>query len=80
MEKFRAIYAQRNVVKIVKTEADAELDGNKVIVKLTQADTFHLNCNLKTDVQLRVRTYGGDSFVSDIYTISTERCLGCEVL
>jgi hypothetical protein len=67
-------------VKITKTEKDAELSGNQIIVKLTQDDTFRLNEKLKTDIQVKVLTSDCNSFVSDIITVSVERCLCKEVL
>lgn len=78
--KVRVVYAQRDDVKIVKTEADAEMDGNVLSVKLTQEDTLQLNCSLKTHIQVRVVTHDGDALVSDIITVNTERCLDSEVL
>ena len=80
VSKLRVIYAQRDNIKIVKTEDDAELLDNKIVVKLTQADTLRLNCKLKTDIQIRILTHGGDSLVSDIYTRSVKQCLSNEVL
>lgn len=80
VEKVRIVYAQRDDVKIVKTEADAEMDGNTISVKLSQEDTLQLNSNLKTYVQVRVVTYDGEAFASDIITVNTERCLDGEVL
>jgi hypothetical protein len=78
--KVRVVYAQRDDVKIVKTEADAEMQGNNLSVKLTQEDTLQLNGSLKTHIQVRVVTHDGDSFVSDIITVNTDRCLDGEVL
>lgn len=78
--KLRVIYAQRNIVKIVKKENDAEMNGNAVVVKLTQNETLRLNSRSKTEIQVRVVTHEGESFVSDIITVNTERCLMDEVL
>ena len=80
VSKVRVLYAQNDVLKIVKKETDAELSGNVISVRLTQAETLRLNCNLKTDIQVRVVTYDGDAFASDIITVKTERCLDSEVL
>lgn len=80
IDKIRVIYAQSEIVKFIKKKSDVQLNGNKVVVKLTQQDTFKLNCKLKTDIQLRVLTTSGDALTSDIYTLSTKRCLDDEVL
>lgn len=80
VSKVRVIYAQRDDVKIVKTEADAEMDGDILSVKLDQEDTLQLNSSLKTHIQVRVVTHDGESLVSDIFTVNTDRCLDDEVL
>lgn len=78
--KVRVIYAQGDIVKVVKKECDVELSGNTISVTLTQADTLRLNCSLKTEVQLRVLTADGNALASDIIRIETDRCLSDEVL
>lgn len=80
INKVRVIYAQSEIVKIIKKESEVKLQGNQVVVKLTQQDTLKLNCKLKTDIQLRVLTHAGDALASKIYTLSTKRCLDNEVL
>jgi hypothetical protein len=80
VEKVRVYYAQKDVLKITKTEADVEMDGNTISLRLTQEDTFLLEGNKMTLIQLRVVTKNGDSFVSDIVTVVTEQCLSDEVV
>lgn len=78
--KIRVIYAQGDIVKIVKKECDVETSGNTISVTLTQADTLRLKCTLKTEIQVRVLTHNGESLASDIITVDTDRCLSDEVL
>lgn len=80
VEKVRVIYAQGDIVKVVKKETDCKLSGNKISVKLTQQDTLRLNSKIKVDIQVRVVTRSEDSLASDIITVSVGRCLGSEVL
>jgi hypothetical protein len=80
VSKVRVIYAQRDNVRIVKTENDVEMAENTISVRLSQNDTFRLNHNLKTDIQIRVLTTDGDALVSDVFTVSTHQCLSEEVL
>lgn len=80
ISKVRVLYAQNGKLKIVKTEADAVMDGNTVSVKLTQEDTFLLRTSFTTDIQLRALTQNRDSLVSKIFTVNTEECLSDEVL
>lgn len=80
LAKVRVVYAQRDGVKITKTENDVELSGNQIKVKLTQADTFRLNHNTETDIQIRGLTVDGTVLASDIVTVTTKKCLDREVL
>ena len=80
IEKVRVVYAQSDMVKIVKRECDVEMEGNVISVTLTQAETLRLDCKLQTEIQLRVVTLAGEALASDIITVSTGRCLSDEVL
>lgn len=80
VDKVRVIYAQGDIVKIVKKELDCELSRNTISVKLTQAETLRLNHRLKTDIQLRVVTHSGEALASGIVTVTTTQCLSDEVL
>ena len=78
VEKARVLYSQNDELKLSKT--DCVLDGNTVTVRLTQEDTFKLECGKFVDIQLRVLTPDGDALNSDIIRVSVERCLENEVL
>lgn len=80
VDKVRVIYAQSDIVKIVKKETDCELSGYTISVKLTQAETLRLNHRLKTSIQLRVLTHSGEALASGIVTMATTQCLSDEVL
>jgi hypothetical protein len=78
--KIRVSYAQGGVVKVVKKESDCELLENTIVVKLTQSETLRLNHRLRTEIQVKVLTRDGDTFVSDVIEVNTDRCLNDEVL
>lgn len=78
--KVRIVYAQSDIVKITKNTCDAVFAGDTVSVRLTQAETLRLNCSLPTQIQVRVVTRDDDSFVSDIITVTTDKCLDGGVL
>ena len=80
VDKVRIVFAQRDGLKIKKTEKDAEMEGNTVKVRLTQEDTFRLNENLPVEHQIRVRTKAGDVFKSQVFTFTLTKCLDKEVL
>ena len=80
ISKLHVLYAQDEQVKIRKTETDVTLDGNKVVLTLTQEDTLLLECKKTVEIQIRVLTAGGDALNSDIIRVPVERCLEDEVL
>lgn len=80
VSKVRVIYAQGEIVKVVKRENEVQMEGNTITVTLTQADTLRLNHRLRTEIQIRVLTHSEDAFASDIIEVRTDRCLTEEVL
>lgn len=80
VRKVRVIFAQRDGIKIRKTEKDAVMEGNIVKVRLTQEDTFRLNEKLPVEHQVRVMTKDGDVFKSHVETFTVDKCLDMEVL
>lgn len=80
IQKLHVLYAQDEQVKIKKTEADATFEGNSVAVKLTQEETFSLECKKAVEIQIRVLTLGGEAMNSDIIRVPVDRCLDSEVL
>ena len=80
VKKVRITFAQKDGLKIKKTEKDAQMEGNIVKVRLTQEDTFRLNEMLPVQHQIRVLTKNGDVFKSKVETFSVDKCLDREVL
>lgn len=80
VDKIRVVYKQDGEVKIVKSEADADITENKISVKLSQEETLSLNSDSKTHIQLRILTSGGDALASKVYIKHTGECLDDEVL
>lgn len=80
IDKVRVIYAQGDKVVLVKTDDGVSFEGNSVIVKLTQEETFLFNCHDHVKVQIRVLTAGGDAPSSDPFFIPVWECLENEVI
>lgn len=76
----KVIYAQDNVVILEKEGEACQCNGNTVIIKLTQAETFKFNCKKSVQIQMRVITNDGESLVSDIKYLGARECLDSEVL
>ena len=56
------------------------LDGDKVIVKLTQDETKLFRPNAQADVQVRVLTASGDALASKRFGITIKEVINDEVL
>ena len=80
ISEVRVIYAQDDVVIFTKTEDDCVLEGDSIIVTLTQEDTFKFNHKRSVQIQLRVLTAKGEVLSSVIENVGVSKCLDDEVL
>ena len=77
----RISYVQKNVEVLVKTKNDCVLEKNKIVVKLSQKETFKFTDKERTVlIQIRVLTYNDEVLCSEIMSVDVERCLNDEVL
>lgn len=67
-------FAQKDEVVLEKSLSDCVTDGNKMTVKLTQADTLKLKAGF-VDIQIRAKTTSGDALASEIITVSAQKIL-----
>ncbi len=67
--------AQNDVVVIDKQLNDCRCGNNVLTVELSQEETLKLDCNCKTEIQIRVRTVDGKAAASNIITEDTNRIL-----
>lgn len=67
--------SQNGEETINKQLSDCVMEGRKVSVTLTQADTLKLDDKVNVEIQLRVRTVTGDVLASDIYCTDVGRIL-----
>ena len=72
IEEVHIVYAQ-NV--LVKRRSDCELNGNEIVVKLSQEDTLMLDNSTLVSIQIRVLTVDGEALASDKINVSTYKCL-----
>lgn len=79
VQKARVIYSQNNSI-IFKKEEDAVIDGNTIVVKLSQEDTFKFIANEPVEIQLRLLFVDGEVKNSDILKTTVGKCLDNEVL
>lgn len=67
--------AQRGEVIINKELEECDCDENMLSVQLTQEETLLLECECKTEIQVRVKTLENEALASDIITVNTDRIL-----
>lgn len=73
-------YTQQGVIKFRKTNADCEIKGNSIILKLTQEDTFKFSETPQVKAQVRILTTEGEVVKSNPIYMEPEECLSKEVL
>lgn len=64
IEALRIAYEQNGKIVLTKEKEDCELSGNKVTVKLTQAETIGFEAPGNVRIQLHIRTTEGKGLVS----------------
>lgn len=67
--------AQNDEVVLEKELTDCECNKCVLSVRLKQEETLKLQCDCKTEIQLRVKTIEDDSLASDIFVVDAERIL-----
>ena len=65
---------------LVKELKHCSIDGNTIMLRLTQEDTAKLDCNKRVGIQLHVLDINGQSHVSDPIYKSVGGCFDTEVL
>lgn len=73
-------YKQDGETLLKKQKADCTLDGNAVIVKLTQEESLKFTARDSVEVQLKVKDASGDVIAHTVKSIPVKRILDEEVL
>lgn len=66
---------QGKEVVVDKAMTECNCKERVLSVRLTQEETLKLNCDCKTEIQIRAKTVEGDSLASEIFVVNTERIL-----
>ena len=81
IDKLKIVYAQNDKEIFTKTKEDCTFpDENVISVKLLQEDTFKLDYTKFVNIQLRIKTLGGEILATEPIIISVTKCLDDEVL
>lgn len=67
--------SQNGKTVIEKCLTDCSCDVRRVSYKLTQAETLSLMAATETQMQVRLKTKGGDALASQITTVRVDRIL-----
>ena len=67
--------SQNGSVILNKQLGDCQCEERKLTVRLTQEETLKLDCDCKTEIQIRARTKEGEALASNIITVNTDRIL-----
>lgn len=79
IKEYKITYVQNGNEILSKKSADCTTEGNAIVVKLSQEDTFLFKKGVVT-IQLRVLTLGNDCIISKDIEKSVKECLDSEVL
>ena len=68
-------FKQGSNVVVEKKMSECTCEGEKITVRLTQAETLEFNHGYKVDIQVRAKTIPGEALASDIIQTTVERIL-----
>ena len=75
LKEVKVIYAQNDNVIFCKRAKDCNFDGNFIRIKLTQAETFLIDCRKMVQMQIRALTHSGDALETEVMAITAAKCL-----
>lgn len=79
VKSVRITYAQSGKVILTKETDKCTLEGNKVVITLTQEETLKFSTEI-VQIQVRVLTLGNEALSSHVYRKGIYECLDGEVL
>jgi hypothetical protein len=73
-------YSQMGIIILEKRINDCSAEGNVVSLELSQEDTLKFDEHIAIEIQLKIKTLGGEVIPSDIIVDTPSRCLNKVVL
>lgn len=83
--RIRIVYAQNDEIILERTTETCSVDGQTVVIRLTDAETLLFDCSphwvdgkyepYMVEIQIGIKTPSGDKLWSDIITDTPERCI-----
>lgn len=79
LKEVKIIYAQNDEQIFSKKATDCNFDGHFIRVKLTQEETFSVDCRYVVQIQIRALTHSGDVLgTEEPILVSAAKCLDKE--
>lgn len=75
LKEVKVIYSQNDTEIFCKRAKDCNFDGNVIRIKLTQEETFLIDCRKMVQMQIRALTDSGDALETEVMTIAAAKCL-----
>ena len=75
IEILNIAFEQNNEIKLEKTLSDCILNGNNIVLPLSQLDTLALSGSKSVNIQLRIKKKNGDVIASEIMEGFVERII-----
>lgn len=75
LKEVKVIYSQNDKEIFCKRAKDCNFDGNVIRIRLTQEETFLVDCRMMVQMQIRALTHSGDALETDIMTVTAAKCL-----
>lgn len=80
IKEVKVVYSQANKIILTKRKADCIIEDGKLIIKLSQEETFQFDSMKLVYIQIRILTTLGDCYKSKVIATSVGDCLDDEVL
>lgn len=80
IKEIKITYSQNEKEVLVKRTAACTIKDGKVIIKLSQEETFLFDCKNLVYIQMRILTHTGECLKSKIMVETVGKCLDEEVL
>lgn len=80
IKRVKITYAQDDKKVFCKETEDCVMSGKVITTKLTQEETFLLDCKKLVQIQIRVVTTAGEVLATSEMVVTINKCLDDEVM
>lgn len=80
VKEVKVVYSQNDSIILEKRTDACTIEGSRIIIKLSQEETFLFDCTKLAYIQVRVLTHSCECLKSKVMVESVGKCLDEEVL